>query len=79
MFYEQIDLIKIDIQGAGTVALESAGVDIIKIKNIILGTHDSEHNDCLELLKRHGFEIKLNLEANEIPIQPDGLLWASRG
>jgi FkbM family methyltransferase len=76
---EQIDLIKIDIQGAGTVALESAGVDIIKIKNIILGTHDSEHNDCLELLKRHGFEIKLNLEANEIPIQPDGLLWASRG
>ena len=74
---EQIDLIKIDIQGAGTSALKSAGEDIVKIKNIILGTHGEEHDECLALLKQHGFKIKLSLRANEIPIQPDGLLWAT--
>ena len=73
---EQIDLIKIDIQGTGTSALKSAGEDIVKIKNIILGTHGREHEDCLALLRQHGFEIKLNLVADQIPIQPDGLLWA---
>jgi len=72
----QIDLIKIDIQGAGTAALESAGDDIIRIKNIILGTHGREHTDCLDLLKQYDFEIKLNLTKGEIPIQPDGLIWA---
>ena len=75
-FIKEGDLITIDIQGAGTEALKSSEGDIIKIKNVILGTHAYEHKDCLELLMRHGFEIKLNLKANEIPIQPDGLLWA---
>jgi len=74
---EQIDFIKIDIQGAGTQALASAGSEIVKIQNLILGTHGKEHDDCLALLKQHGFEIKLSLTANQIPIQPDGLLWAT--
>ena len=56
------DLIKIDVQGEGTLVLKSAGEDIIKIKNIILGTHGKEHNQCLDLLKRYGFKIKLNRE-----------------
>lgn len=77
---KQIDLIKIDIQGAGTNALKSAGEDIVKIKNVILGTHPGgEHPDCLSLLKQYGFTIKLNLTASEIPIQPDGVIWATRG
>ena len=75
---EQIDLIKIDIQGAGTSALKSAGEEIVKIKNIILGTHGREHENCLALLRQHGFEIKLNLVAHQIPMQPDGLLWAKK-
>ena len=73
---EQIDLIKIDIQGSGTSALKSAGSNIIRIKNVILGTHGHEHQNCLHLLRQHGFKIKLDLKANQIPIQPDGLLWA---
>lgn len=72
-----IDFIKIDIQGTGTAALESAGPDIVKIKNILLGTHNEEHDQCLSLLKKHGFNIKLNLKGHEIPIQHDGLLWAT--
>lgn len=74
---KEIDLIKIDIQGAGTKALESAKLEIKNIKNIILGTHGKEHDQCLELLKKHGFKIKLSLRAHEIPIQPDGCLWAT--
>jgi len=75
---QQIDLIKIDIQGAGTKALESAKSEIKNIKSIILGTHGGEHDECLELLKKHGFKIKLSLRADEIPIQPDGLIWATQ-
>lgn len=74
---QQIDLIKIDIQGAGTKALESAKSEIKNIKNIILGTHEKEHDECLELLRDYDFKIKLSLRANEIPLQPDGLLWAT--
>lgn len=74
---QQVDLLKIDIQGAGTKALKSAKSEIVKIKNIILGTHGKEHDKCLELLKDYDFKIKLSLRANEIPIQPDGLLWAT--
>ena len=74
---QQIDLIKIDIQGAGIKALKSAKSEIIKIRNIVLGTHGKEHDECLELLKDYDFKIKLSLRANEIPIQPDGLLWAT--
>jgi predicted O-methyltransferase YrrM len=73
----QIDLIKIDIQGAGTRALASAGSKIVKIKNLVIGTHGKEHYDCLTLLKKYGFEIKMSLTADQIPIQPDGLLWAT--
>lgn len=73
--FKEIDLIKIDIQGAGTKALESAKLEIKNIKNIILGTHGKEHDECLELLKKHGFKIKLS--SKSIPIQPDGLLWAT--
>lgn len=75
---EKIDLIKIDIQGDATDALRSANGSIAKINNIIVGTHGSEHDDCIKLLLEHGFQIKLNLTSDEIPIQPDGLLWAFR-
>jgi len=74
---KEIDLIKIDIQGAGTKALKSAKLEIKNIKNIIIGTHGEEHGACLELLKKHGFKIKLSLKSNSIPIQPDGCLWAT--
>lgn len=75
---EKIDLIKIDIQGDATDALRSANGSIAKINNIIVGTHGSEHDDCIKLLLEHGFQLKLNLTSDEIPIQPDGLLWAFR-
>lgn len=73
---KQIDLIKIDIQGAATDALKSADKDIVKIKNVILGTHGTEHDDCHKIFKDYGFDIKLDLKNEEIPIQPDGILWA---
>ena len=60
------------------MALESAGQEIANIRNVILGTHDEEHDECLALFKDAGFEIKLNFRANEIPIQPDGIIWAHR-
>ncbi len=74
----QIDLIKIDIQGAGTRALESAGSDIVKIKNVIIGTHHrtGEPEGCRSLLENNGFKIRLNINPTNIPLQPDGLLWA---
>ena len=75
---EKIDLIKIDIQGDATDALKSANGSIAKIKNIIVGTHGREHDECLKLLLEHGFQVKLNLTSDKIPIQPDGLLWAFR-
>ena len=75
---EKIDLIKIDIQGDATDALRSAYGSIAKINNVIVGTHGSEHDDCIKLLLEHGFQLKLNLTSDEIPIQPDGLLWAFR-
>ena len=75
--FKEIDLIKIDIQGQGTSAIESAGSEIVKIKNFIIGTHGEEHNNCLELLREYGFKIKISVEAEGIPIQPDGLLWAT--
>ena len=75
---EKIDLIKIDIQGDATDALNSANGSIAKIKNIIVGTHGGEHDECLKLLLEHGFQVKLNLTSDKIPIQPDGLLWAFR-
>ena len=75
---EKIDLIKIDIQGEATDALKSANGSITKIKNIIVGTHGDEHDNCLKLLLEYGFQVKLNFTSDEIPIQPDGLLWAYR-
>ena len=74
-----VDLIKIDIQGAGTKALRSAGSDVARIRNVILGTHGKEHEDCLDLLQKNGFTIKLNLTSSEVPIQPDGLIWGFQG
>lgn len=73
-----IDLIKIDIQGEGTSALLSAENKIVDIKNVILGTHGVEHDYCKNILEMSGFNIKLSLRANEIPIQPDGIIWAER-
>ena len=75
---EKIDFIKIDIQGDATDALKSANGSITKIKNIIVGTHGGEHDECLKLLLEHGFQVKLNFTSKEIPIQPDGLIWAYR-
>ena len=71
-----IDLLKIDIQGAGTKALLSASKYIEQIRHIVLGTHGVEHDECLSLLQDGGFTIKINLKAHQIPIQPDGLIWA---
>ena len=71
-----IGLLKIDIQGAGTKALLSAKKSIGQIKHIVLGTHGVEHDDCLLLLEDSGFTIKMNFKAHQIPIQPDGLIWA---
>jgi len=75
---KEIDLVKIDIQGGATDALKSANEGITKIKNIIVGTHGDEHDDCFKLLLENGFQVKLNFTSDEIPIQPDGLLWAYR-
>jgi ribosomal protein L11 methylase PrmA len=78
-YRHQIDLLKIDIQGRAFSALDSAGKNITKIKNIIIGIHDDkERNSCSSLLKKHGFKINLNLKPQQIPVQPDGLLWAAK-
>jgi cyclopropane fatty-acyl-phospholipid synthase-like methyltransferase len=71
-----INLLKIDIQGEGTEALKSAEKGIRKIRHLVLGTHGREHDDCLLLLEDNGFTIKMNFKAHQIPIQPDGLIWA---
>ena len=47
------------------------------MKNLIIGTHGKEHNDCSELLSKYGFKIKMSATSSEIPIQSDGLLWAT--
>lgn len=65
-------------KAAGTTALESAGKDIVKIKNVILGTHGREHDNCCKILKDYKFDIRLNLKAHQVPIQPDGLIWATK-
>lgn len=70
-------LIKIDIQGGAHDALSTACDHIFKFKNIIIGTHGSEHERCLDLLSQKGFNIKLDYIADKIPIQPDGLIWAT--
>lgn len=78
-YRRQIDLLKIDIQGRAFSALDSAGKNITKIKNIIIGIHDDkERNSCTSLLKKHGFKIILTLKSQQIPVQPDGLLWAAK-
>ena len=73
--FEEVDLVKIDIQGLGGLAMAS-GLDVIhKVNHFIIGTHGlSESNPCLEMLKAKGFEIVINL--NSVPLQPDGLIWA---
>jgi len=73
-----IDLLKIDIQGRADKALNSAENNISRIKNIIVGTHGKEHDICINIFKKHNFKIKMNYRADEIPIQPDGLIWVTR-
>ena len=76
--FGEISLIKLDIKGGATSAFKSAGDDICKIQNIVLGTHDKEHDDCLEILEANNFNIQFNERAHNIPLQPDGLIWANK-
>ena len=74
-----VDLIKIDIQGEAVKALESAGEEIASFRNVLVGTHEyggkTEHQDCLHLLKKNNFKIKINLRPADTPLQPDGIIW----
>jgi len=74
-----VDLIKIDVQGAATDVLRSglSSLNAKQIRNFIIGTHGQEHMECLQLLTDAKHAIKLNLVASKIPIQPDGLIWAT--
>ena len=75
--FKQIDLLKLDIQGSETRCLKSAGSELIKIKNIIIGTHGKHHKKCHNLLTAMNFQILISEPSSRIPIQPDGLIWAS--
>ena len=75
--FHQIDLIKLDIQGAETRCLKSAGAHLPKIKNMIIGTHGQHHEKCHDLLTEMNFRILISEPSSRIPIQPDGLIWAS--
>lgn len=72
-------LLSADIQGAAAFMLEESPKTRNRISEILLGTHEGEHWDCLELLKKDGhWIIRLAVEPEQIPLQPDGLIWATR-
>lgn len=75
--YKQVELIKIDIDGGARKALMTAHDAIFKFKNIVIGTHGLEHKNCLKFLCQKGFIIKMDYTSEEIPLQPDGLIWAT--
>lgn len=73
---KDIDLLSMDIQGAGTLALIGANRIMYRVRHVLIGTHGVEHDRCTKLLTDYGFDIKLSKRAHEIAHQPDGLLWA---
>lgn len=56
----QIDWIKIDIESAELMALEGATKTLQLTKNLILEIHSKKNGqECLKILKNHGFNIEL--------------------
>jgi FkbM family methyltransferase len=55
--YKQIDLMKMDLEGAELKALQGAGDVMAKTKNIIFETH-TQMTEIVELLEKNGFKIQ---------------------
>lgn len=57
---KEIDLIKIDVEGAETDVLKGMGFFLSnhKIKNIILEINDNNYQDIQHLLKKYGYNLK---------------------
>lgn len=72
-------LVSVDIEGVAQFMLEAAPKTRKRVSEMLIGTHAGEHWQCLELLKGDGgWLIRLAVEPGQIPLQPDGILWATR-
>lgn len=72
-------LLSADIQGAAASMLRESPKTLNRLSEMLLGTHEGEHWECLELLKKDGrWLIRLAVEPGQIPLQPDGIVWATR-
>ena len=72
-----IDLIKLDVQGAELAVIEGAQRSHDKIRNWIIGTHGADvHAACHATLSELGYSI--GFSASRVDNQPDGLIVASR-
>lgn len=72
-------LMTVDIEGAAEAMLKAAPKTRKRVSEMLIGTHAGEHWECLKLLKIDGrWLIRLAVEPGQIPLQPDGLVWATR-
>ena len=74
-----VDLVQIDVQGFEYDVLKGA-VNCLKegdIKTFLIGTHGARiHRYCVNFLRQHGYEIKIDKENTED--QPDGIIVACK-
>jgi len=81
----EIDLLKLDIEGAENKVLKSAGKVLIKVKNVIIEYHPVKNNKQDEIfayLKKAGFD-KFELIQDGKPVKPEKIkeltmIYASR-
>lgn len=72
-------LLSADVEGAAAIMLKEAPKTRKRVSEMLIGTRAEEHWDCLDLLKHDGhWLIRLAVEPGHIPLQPDGLVWATR-
>jgi hypothetical protein len=74
------DLLQMDVQGAELDMLSGGerSLETGAVKTFLIGTHSPKlHEQCIELLKTHGYSIEL--DQYETKEQPDGILVASKG
>lgn len=71
-------LLSADIRGVAAM-LEESPRTRNRISEMLIATQDGEHWECLDLLKKDGhWMIRLAVEPEQMPLRPDGLIWATR-
>lgn len=71
-------LLSVDVDGAAAAMLQDAPETRKSISEMLIGTRKEEHWKCLEFLKGDGqWMVRLAVEPEQIPLQPDGLIWAT--